>query len=67
MKEGTYFSILNLQEPPRPPRDIPFVGVRGALLCDVGRLRIAAGRRHAAAYPGHDEEEDGGGGQGVGG
>ena len=66
MKEGTYFSTLNLQEPSRPPGDLPFVGVRGALLGDVGRLRTAVGRRDVAADPRHDEEEDGGGQGGVG-
>ena len=52
---------MNLQEPSRPPRDLPFVGVRRSLLGDVGRLRTAVGRRDAAADPRHDEEEDRGG------
>ena len=53
-----------LQEPARAPRRLPVVGVRGALLGDVGRLRTAAGRGDAAVDPRHDEEEDGGGGGG---
>ena len=59
-----YLSVRALQEPSRAPRRVPVVGVRGALLGDVGRLGAAAGRGDAAAGPRHHEEEERGSGGG---
>ena len=59
-----HLSVRSLQEPSRAPRRVPVVGVRGALLGDVGRLGAAAGRRDAAAGPRHHEAEERGSGGG---